>query len=87
MSEDTKTFVLIIGLAVGLILMGFILGYIHVITSSKAYCVDYGKTIIMVVDGHTYRYLVHNDKFTVSTEVGGINNVEQVANHDQGRGN
>jgi formate/nitrite transporter FocA (FNT family) len=38
--------------------IGFTAGYTHVIVNSEAYCVDFGDTLIMVVDGHVYQYEV-----------------------------
>lgn len=37
---------------------GCIVGYVHVIQHSEAYCIDNGDTLVMLCDGHVYQYVV-----------------------------
>lgn len=56
--EDTKLLITLLLVVVGILFIGFILGYVHVIVRSEAHCVDYGNTLALIVDGHTYHYAV-----------------------------
>lgn len=56
--KETKFLITLFLVVVGILFIGFILGYAHVIVHSEAYCVDYGDTLALIVDGHTYHYAV-----------------------------
>lgn len=56
--QDVKFMAVVLFVAAALIFMGFAWGYTHVICRSEAYCVDHGDTLIMMVDGHVYQYVV-----------------------------
>ena len=56
--QDVKFLAVVFFMAAAIFLMGAIAGYVHVIVRSEAYCVDNGDTLMLVVDGHEYQYLV-----------------------------
>lgn len=56
--RDVSYLALIVLIAAALIFVGFIWGYTHVVCNSEAYCIDQGDTLIMMVDGHVYQYVV-----------------------------
>lgn len=56
--QDAKYMAVVLFIAAAILSIGFILGYVHVIVNSEAYCVDNGDTLVMVVDGQEYQYVV-----------------------------
>ena len=56
--QDTKCMAVLLLMAAAVLSIGFMLGYIHVIVHSEAYCIDQGDTIVMLIDGHIYQYVV-----------------------------
>ena len=54
--QDAKFMAVILFMVAAIFFTGYILGYVHVIVRSEAYCVDDGNTLVMVVDGREYQY-------------------------------
>ena len=56
--QDVKYMAVLLFMAAAILSIGFTLGYIHVIVHSEAYCIDQGDTLVMLIDGHIYQYVV-----------------------------
>ena len=56
--QDAKYMAVVLFIVAAIFISGFMLGYVHVIVNSEAYCVDNGDTLVMVVDGQEYQYVV-----------------------------
>ena len=56
--QDVKFMAVMLLIVAAIFFTGYIFGYVHVIVRSEAYCVDDGDTLVMVVDGQEYQYVV-----------------------------